>query len=128
MALFFIAGITAQMMNSNLGLKWFIYMTDQGISFLALHFLIEACLVTARWTWERFHPEYDPCKYSKASSYTASSSTDLADAYFLIGSKTSCDTAVSDLSSAEFFGNSILDAYIHFEHVYDSPRNSSTEL
>ena len=63
MALFFIAGITAQMMNSNLGIKWFIYMTDQGISFLALHFLIEACLVTARWTWERFHPEYDPCKY-----------------------------------------------------------------
>ena len=77
-ALFFIAGITAQMMNSNLGIKWFIYMTDQGISFLALHFLIEACLVTARWTWERFHPEYDPCKYSKA----ATSYTDLADARF----------------------------------------------
>ena len=63
-------------------------MTDQGISFLALHFLIEACLVTARWTWERFHPEYDPCKYSIGSSYAALSYTGLADAQFLIGSKT----------------------------------------
>ena len=63
MALFFIAVIiTDQMMNSKLGIKWFIYMTDQGITFLALHFLIEACIVTARWTWERVHPDYDPCK------------------------------------------------------------------
>ena len=38
-------------------------MTDQGIFFLALHFLIEACIVTARWTWERVHPDYNPCKY-----------------------------------------------------------------
>ena len=61
-ALIFAAGISAQLVNSNLGLKWFIYMTDQGITFLFLHFLLDACLVTARFTWERSHPTYASCK------------------------------------------------------------------
>ena len=49
-----------------MGVKWLIYLTDQGIAFLAIHFLIEACLVTARWTWERLHPN-EKCKYVLAS-------------------------------------------------------------
>ena len=57
-ALIFAAGITAQFVNSNLGAKWFIYMTDQGICFLFLHFLLDACIVVARFTWEKSHPEY----------------------------------------------------------------------
>ena len=56
MAVGFIAGITANIMNSKLGIKRLMYLTDQGIIFLALHFLIDAGIVTARWTWERFKP------------------------------------------------------------------------
>ena len=37
-------------------------MTDQGIAFLALHFVIDACIVTARWTHERLNGN-KPCKY-----------------------------------------------------------------
>ena len=53
------------MMNSGQGWKWFIYMTDQGITFLAIHFLLEACIVTARFTWEKVNPdpENTTCKY-----------------------------------------------------------------
>ena len=56
MALGFIAGIIANIMYSKEGVKGLMYLTDQGIIFLALHFLIDAGIVTARWTWERFNP------------------------------------------------------------------------
>jgi len=52
-AVIFVSGITAHMVNSKLGGKWFIYMTDQGIFFLTIHFVIEAILVTSRWVWEK---------------------------------------------------------------------------
>ena len=59
-------GISGHIANSNQGGKWFIYMTDLGIAFLAIHFFIDACLVTARWTWEKFRAgEYDLCKTTK---------------------------------------------------------------
>ena len=56
MALFFVAGICAKLYTSHFGIKWLIYMTDQGIAFLAIHFIVEACIVTVRWTWERLNP------------------------------------------------------------------------
>ena len=46
-------GISTHIINSKQGAKWLIYMTDQGIAFLGIHYLLEACLVVARWSWEK---------------------------------------------------------------------------
>jgi len=64
-AIFFIANITVQLLYTNLGAKWFIYMTDQGLFLLTLHFLIDACMVIARWNWERSNPGHE---YHKTKS------------------------------------------------------------
>ena len=52
-AILFVVGISAHIMNSNQGSKWLIYMTDQGIAFLGLHYLLDAFIVLARWSWEK---------------------------------------------------------------------------
>ena len=52
-AILFVCGISAHIINSNQGAKWLIYMTDQGIAFLGLHYLLEAFIVLARWIWEK---------------------------------------------------------------------------
>ena len=51
-AIIFVAGITAHMVNSKQGAKWFIYMTDQGILLLTIHYIIDAILVLSRFLWE----------------------------------------------------------------------------
>eukprot|EP00095_Tigriopus_kingsejongensis_P007448 maker-scaffold403_size186359-snap-gene-0.46 protein:Tk07448 transcript:maker-scaffold403_size186359-snap-gene-0.46-mRNA-1 annotation:"rolling stone" len=35
--------------------KWIIFMTDQGIALLSVHFILDACIVTTRWIQERRH-------------------------------------------------------------------------
>ena len=62
-AVFLAGGICGHIANSKLGAKWFIYMTDQGIGFLGIHFLLEACLVVARWAWEKANPDYPTCEH-----------------------------------------------------------------
>ena len=76
-ALVFVGGISGHIANSKQGAKWLIYMTDQGIAFLGkikkdfyvksknilyhvheiaflgMHYLLEACIVVARWSWEK---------------------------------------------------------------------------
>ena len=78
-ALVFVGGISGHIANSRQGAKWLIYMTDQGIAFLGkikkdfyvksknifyhvheieiaflgMHYLLEACIVVARWSWEK---------------------------------------------------------------------------
>lgn len=53
LAAIFMGTIAGHITNSQLGAKWFIYMTDQGFLLLAIHFLLESILVACRWTWER---------------------------------------------------------------------------
>jgi hypothetical protein len=60
-AVIFVAGITAHMINANQGAKWFIYMTDQGILLLTIHYILEAILVLTRYTWEKVNKE-ERCK------------------------------------------------------------------
>merc|ERR1712018_825322 len=57
-AVVFAGGICGHIANAKQGPKWLIYMTDQGIAFLGIHFLIEACIVVARWAWEKAHPDF----------------------------------------------------------------------
>ena len=54
-ATIFVAGITAHFVNSKQGAKWFIYMTDQGISLLTIHYIVDAILVLSRYFWETFN-------------------------------------------------------------------------
>lgn len=61
-AVIFAGGIAGHMVNSKQGAKWFIYMTDQGILFLGFHFLLDACIVVARWAWEKGRNGFTPCK------------------------------------------------------------------
>lgn len=63
MAVIFVGGISAHMVNSELGAKWFIYMTDQGILLLTVHYVFDAVLVTSRWVWEKRNTDTDTkCK------------------------------------------------------------------
>ena len=61
-AVVFAGGICGHIANAKQGPKWLIYMTDQGIAFLGIHFLLEACIVVARWSWEKAHPDFTACK------------------------------------------------------------------
>ena len=61
-AVVFAGGICGHIANAKQGPKWLIYMTDQGIAFLGIHFLLEACIVVARWAWEKAHPDFTACK------------------------------------------------------------------
>ena len=62
-AILFVVGISAHIINSKQGAKWLIYMTDQGITFLGLHYLLEAFIVLARWIWEKFNTS--KCMFKK---------------------------------------------------------------
>jgi len=52
-ALLFVAIVTAFGINSNLGGKFWIFMTNQGVFLLTINYVIEASLVATRWAWER---------------------------------------------------------------------------
>ena len=66
MALLFVGGVAGHMVtfqssgHANKG-KWFTFMTDLGVLFLTIHYLLDACLAVSRWTWEHFNKE-DECK------------------------------------------------------------------
>jgi hypothetical protein len=64
-AVIFVGGITAHMVNSSMGAKWFIYMTDQGIMLLTVHYILDAVLVLSRFCWERMNK--NPNKTCKES-------------------------------------------------------------
>ena len=62
-AILFVGSICGHIANAKQGPKWLIYMTDQGIAFLGIHYFIEAIIVVARWAWEKARPDYTNCKY-----------------------------------------------------------------
>lgn len=69
MAVFFISGIIAQVVNSRMGGKWFIYMTNQGILFLTIHYTLEAALVTRRYFSEKlFDDQSQTCELNPEES------------------------------------------------------------
>ena len=61
MALLFIVGVIGHAVSGGTGAKWLIFMTDLGVMFLALHYVIDATLVVCRWKWEYSNPN-DICK------------------------------------------------------------------
>ena len=61
MALIFVAGVAGHMALGGTGAKWFIFMTDLGVLFLTIHYVMDAILAICRWTWEHFNKE-DECK------------------------------------------------------------------
>lgn len=61
MASVMLAIVIANMVLTESGWKWFIFMTNQGIAFLALHYLLDAALVVSRWKWESGNSGLD-CK------------------------------------------------------------------
>lgn len=47
-----------------MGAKWFIYMTDQGIMFLTVHYTLDALLVIRRYVAEKFYDDgSQTCKF-----------------------------------------------------------------
>ena len=42
--------------------QFFIFLTNQGLIFLTLHFSIDAILVLKRWVWEKLHSKHINCK------------------------------------------------------------------
>ena len=63
MAVLFIAIVVSHLISCGTGAKWFIFMTDLGVMFLALHYVIDAVIVLCRWAWEKNNPKAH-CKYS----------------------------------------------------------------
>ena len=61
MALLFVGGVAGHAVSCGTGAKWLIFMTDLGVMFLALHYVLDATLAVSRWTWEHFNPE-ETCK------------------------------------------------------------------
>ena len=53
-AVFFVIFIICHMEQYPEGIKWLIFMTNQGILFLTIHFCLEAVLVVTRWVKERY--------------------------------------------------------------------------
>ena len=49
MALLFIGGVVGHAVSCGTGAKWLIFMTDLGVMFLALHYVIDATLAVCRW-------------------------------------------------------------------------------
>merc|ERR1712038_1689303 len=47
MAVIFIVGVTGHGISCGTGAKWFIFMTDLGVMFLALHYCIDAALAVS---------------------------------------------------------------------------------
>lgn len=68
-ALLFAGGISGHIANSQQGAKWLIYMTDQGIAFLGIHYLLEACIVVARWSWEKARSSSNSISNCKGKKY-----------------------------------------------------------
>ena len=62
MAVLFIAIVVSHLISCGTGAKWFIFMTDLGVMFLALHYVIDAVIVLCRWAWEKNNPKAH-CKY-----------------------------------------------------------------
>ncbi len=60
MALLFVVGVVGHAVTGS-GVKWLIFMTDLGVLFLALHYVIDATLAVCRWKWEHSNPN-DTCK------------------------------------------------------------------
>ena len=63
MALLFVGCVAGHAITGGNGVKWLTYMTDLGVMFLTLHYVIDATLSVCRWTWEHFNPN-DTCKES----------------------------------------------------------------
>ena len=42
--------------------KFFIFLTNEGLLLLTIHFIIESILVLKRWTWEKLHSKHIHCK------------------------------------------------------------------
>ena len=63
MAVLFIAIVVSHLISCGTGAKWFIFMTDLGVMFLALHYVIDAVIVLCRWAWEKNNPKAH-CRYS----------------------------------------------------------------
>ena len=68
MALLFIGGVVGYWVNCGTGAKWLIFMTDLGVMFLALHYMIDATLSVCRWIWEHCNPD-DTCKHRKQNRF-----------------------------------------------------------
>ena len=66
MALLFVGCVAAHAITGGNGVKWLTYMTDLGVMFLTLHYVIDATLSVCRWTWEHFNPN-ETCKESLSS-------------------------------------------------------------
>ena len=63
MALLFVGCVAGHAITGGNGLKWLTYMTDLGVMFLTLHYVIDATLSVCRWTWEHYNPN-STCKES----------------------------------------------------------------
>ena len=66
MALLFVGCVAGHAITGGNGVKWLTYMTDLGVMFLTLHYVIDATLSVCRWTWEHYNPN-DTCKESCSS-------------------------------------------------------------
>jgi len=42
--------------------RWFVFMTNQSLLLLTIHYLLDTGLVLTRWIWELLH-EGDLCKF-----------------------------------------------------------------
>ena len=57
LAVGFVTVVSLQFVYSQLGPKWFIFMTSQGIALLTLSYILDASLVLVRWCWEMCHQD-----------------------------------------------------------------------
>merc|ERR1719376_634452 len=55
LASLFVAVVTTEAYFNPQGIKWLIYLTNQGVSLLTINYVIDACLVFSRWSWEKSH-------------------------------------------------------------------------
>ena len=82
MALLFVGCVAGHAITGGNGVKWLTYMTDLGVMFLTLHYVIDATLSVCRWTWEHYNPN-DTCKESWLSIWFISLDSALVRIYII---------------------------------------------
>ena len=64
LSLIFLGSVAAYYMDVAHYFRWFIFLTNQSLLLLTIHYILDTVLVTSRWAWELLH-QGQLCKFLK---------------------------------------------------------------
>ena len=64
LSLIFLGFVAAYYMDVAHYFRWFIFLTNQSLLLLTIHYILDTVLVTSRWAWELLH-QGQLCKFLK---------------------------------------------------------------